>query len=311
MLKFDGASETVPAALLLTLPVSPSNRPSHDPSRMLLRLLTVALFLLGTAALRGADYRWDFRTEHFDNLSLVPLGPGAVNLLRPTPRGLQISLPVGKPAAFIGFSPRFKVRGDFDISMSFEIEQVTTPESGHGSGVSIYLTTESPGQPAANLGRLRRIGGKNVFNTFTANVVEDRRQTAVKLFDTTAESGTLCIRRIGPEVVYMISEGSDPSRELVSTPFDTADVILIRFGVNQSDPQSFVRAYVQEISISADELPHLPSEQDRTAQLYRPAYQLPPKPPDRTWIWSLVAAGLIGAAGGVWIMRRLRRQRSG
>jgi hypothetical protein len=283
----------------------------HDNSQMLLRLTTLVLLLVTTAVLRGAEYRWDFRTGHFDNLSLEPHGKGAVNLLRPTERGLQISLPVGKPSGFVGFAPRFKVRGDFEISLTFEIEQMTTPESGYGSGVSIYVTTESEGQPAANLGRMRRVGGKDVLSTFTANAVDGKRQTSVKLFDTTADSGTLRIQRTGAEVIYLVSEEGGPVRQLISTPFDTGDVILLRFGVNQSDPQSFVRACVQEISITADELPHLPSEQDRTAQLYRPAFKPPPTPPDRTWIWTLVAAGLIAAAGGYWIVQRLRGQRFG
>ena len=289
---------------------SPWERHGSGLHGRLLRLICGALLLLlGGGVLPGAEYKWDFRTGHFDNLSLEPLGKGAVNLLRPTPRGLQISLPVGKVSPFVGFAPRFKLRGNFDISMKFEIEQLSTPESGSGSGVSIYVTTETEGQPAANVGRLRRVAGKDVFNTFTAQVVEGRRQTSVKLFDTSAESGTLRIQRIGAEVTYLVSEADGPFRPLLSTPFDTGDVSLLRFGLNQSDPQSVVRARVQEISIIADELPHLPSEQDRTAQLYRPAYQPVPTPEDRTWIWSLAAAGMVGTLSGLWLLRRSRRRR--
>lgn len=275
----------------------------------LLRLCAGAVLLLASARLPGAEYRWDFRTGHFDNLSLEPLGKGAVNLLRPTPRGLQLTLPIGKTAPFVGFSPRFKLRGNFEISMAFTIEQMTTPESGSGSGVSIYVTTETPGQPAATVGRLRRVGDKNVYNTFTATVDDGERRTSVKLFETSADSGTLRMQRIGEEVTYSVAEAGGPVRELVTVPFDAADVILLRFGLNQSDPQSSVRAYVHEITIQADELPHLPSEQDRTAQLYRPAYQPPPTPADHTWIWSLAAAGAVGAAGGVWAWRRTLQRR--
>lgn len=50
-------------------------------------------------------YAWDFRNGHFDNLSLVPMGPGAVNLLRPSRDGLQIIIPAGYDVKTVGFSP--------------------------------------------------------------------------------------------------------------------------------------------------------------------------------------------------------------
>ena len=74
--------------------------------------VTIVVFAAPTAPNALADfYSWDFLTGEFDNVSLTPFGDGAVNLARPTKKGLRLRLPVGEKTAGIGFATRFQVRG--------------------------------------------------------------------------------------------------------------------------------------------------------------------------------------------------------
>ncbi|MBD3675224.1 MAG: DUF1583 domain-containing protein [Planctomycetaceae bacterium] len=275
---------------------------------MRMRFLLAIFFTVAATSLSADDYTWDFRNGHFDNLSLVPIGSGAVNLLEPTAEGLRITAPAGYAVRTVGFSPRFRIRGDFEILVDFTILKWTQPEDGYGSGPTIYLSMGKTDDPAASIGRKIRTDGRDVFALFAARVEEGQRIPSAKLFDAPQQSrrtGRLQLKRTGHEITYSVADRKYASvRELATLPVSDADVTLTRIGVEQSDPQSFVAMILHNISIHADELPDLPSEQSRTAQLYRPRYLPPEEPKSNRWIWQTAVALLLTCGFGFWLWKR-------
>lgn len=274
--------------------------------------LIVAACCLGLSMpASGADYSWDFRKGRFDNRSLVPLGPGAVNLLRPTTEGLRIGVPAGHNVKTVGFSPRFKISGDFHVKIEFTLLNRTRPKAGYGSGPTIYVSMGSTQDAAASLGRQLRPDGRDVYGVFAARIEEGQRIPTAKLFDIpdapSSTSGRLELKRVGEELTYSVADTSlGSSRPLATLPVSAADVTLIRVGVTQSDPQSAVAMVLHRIDIVATDLPHLPSEQARTSQLYRPRYQPPIVAKSYRWLWQSLAGVLMTIGLAIWLWRRPR-----
>jgi hypothetical protein len=276
------------------------------------QVLLGAAYVVVSASAQAATYEWDFHNGHFDNVSLVPMGNGAVNLLAPTNAGLRITVPAGHDIKAVGFSPRFTLRGDFEITAEFTIVSRTPPKSGHGTGPSVYLSTGSTQDPAASLGRLLRPDGRDIHGLFAARLDEGKRIPTAKLINVPnakSMTGKLQLRRTKDQITYSTADGRGSAlRELATLPFSDGEVTMLRIGVSQSDSQSGAVVVLHNVKIEAAELPHLPSEPSRTGQLYRPRYQAPPAPPSRRWLWqSLVALGVALAAGLWWRKTRMGR----
>ncbi len=279
---------------------------------MIARLILAGTFALTASSVSAASYSWDFRNGHFDNLSLAPMGSGAVNLLRPTTDGLRITVPAGYDVKSVGFSPRFKISGDFAITVEFTLLNRTQPKAGFGSGPNIYLSMGSTKDAAASLGRQLRPDGRDVYGVFAARVDDGQRVPTAKLFNvppaaTTSKTGKLQLQRVKNEITYSVADDyySTP-RPLVTLPVSDADVTLVRVGLSQSDVQSAAAVVLHNIRIEASELPQLPSEQSRTAQLYRPRYQPPPAPKSYRWLWQSLVALLVTGGFALWLWRRRR-----
>ncbi|MBI1313913.1 DUF1583 domain-containing protein [bacterium] len=277
---------------------------------ILLPVCLAGLIASATSTLLAATYSWDFRNGNFDNLSLVPIGAGAVNLLKPTSDGLRISVPAGHAIRTVGFSPRFRISGDFEIEIDFTLLKRTQPESGYGSGPNIYLSMGSTDDPAASLGRSLRPDGRDVYGVFAARVEDGKRLPKARLFDVpdrTSRTGRLHLKRTKNEITYSIADSREAAlRELDTLPVSDADVTLCRVGLAQSDPQSAAEIILHSIRIEATELPQLPSEQSRTAQLYRPRYLPPETPRSYRWLWQSMAALLVASAFITWLWKRRR-----
>jgi hypothetical protein len=135
---------------------------------MSMSIRTVAILLLAAPTASADFYAWDFLTGDFDNKSLTPFGDGAVNLARPTDKGLRLQLPLGEKTAGIGFATRFQLRGDFEITMRYRIDRIEKPQHGWGAGPSLYLTTVTDNQPATSLSRMSRKDDREIYSIFRA-----------------------------------------------------------------------------------------------------------------------------------------------
>ncbi|HTU93194.1 MAG TPA: DUF1583 domain-containing protein, partial [Gemmataceae bacterium] len=194
----------------------------------------------------------------------------------------------------VGLVSQFGIRGDFEITMTFEILRLDKPAGGNGAGVSIYVSTASLTQEAATLGRFIRPDGDQVFLCHRATTPpgEERRHEG-KSSPTTALSGNLRLVRKGTALSYQVAEGNRSEfQELYQTEWAAEDLETIRFAADNGGSPTVIDAYIKAIGIRADE--------------FGPAR---PVPPPFRWSFEmtmLLMATLL-ACGGLWLWRRWRR----
>ena len=194
------------------------------------------------------------------------------------------------------------------MSIDYSIKNWTQPESGFGSGPTIYISMGTTDDPAASINRRLRPDGRDVYGVFAARIEEGNRIPTAKLFDVPNKSvmdGKLQIQRINGEIIYSAADDLQSEfHELAKLLVSDSDVSLVRMGLEQSDPKAAATVLLHRINLEADELPHLPSEQARTALLYRPRYLPPEEPISYRWLWQTLVALLVGGITGIWMWRR-------
>jgi hypothetical protein len=248
------------------------------------------------AAAPGAEFMQDFRGHRFDPRFFRPTGVHTPRTVRAGPGGLRITLPADHNSKLpVGVVPRLRVRGDFEITVAFEILQVDKPKAGHGAGVSIWITMVSPTKEAATIARVVRPSGERVFTSHRASTPpgEKRVHRGGKPMPTEALSGKLRLVREGALLSYQVAEGGGKAfRELYQTELGTEDLDLVRFAADNGGSPTLVDVRINGVSIRADDFPSGPPE----------------GPPTRRALW--LAAGLavlLLAAGGCWLWWRRAR----
>ena len=269
--------------------------------------VTAASFSTLAAEADSRELYFSFLDEQFDNESLIPLGRGIVRLLQPRPEGLLFNLPTGYQLNAVGISPRFQIRGDFEITASYEVPAWKYPESGYGMGPSLYLKMHDEQESAIILGRLLRPKHKHVFSATLSTTGDSKRNYDVKLYDAKSDSGQLKLIREGGLLKFLVSDGENASfRELREVELGTADVDLLRLGVQQSEIKTPVQVLWKELTLKAESFPNHPDSQAKGAQYHVPSYHPAPQPTSLSLYWSLLAGGalllLLGTV--VWVKKR-------
>lgn len=282
------------------------------PFPPLLRIAALAGLLPAVAmpmAASAEEYYRDFRSDGFDNRALKPFGRGATSLVKETPEGIVISMPGRSEVKLLGLAPRFKVRGDFEITVSYKVLAWTRAKKGSGIGPSLYVAASGPAKAAAEMGRLHG-ARRDIVSTFSAVNVDGERRKSARRFPAESTAGRLRLRRRGTRLTFEHSEAAAgaPFRVLAETEFGVDELRLVRIAVKQVAPPASARVAIQSLRIRADVLPHRPSASAPTAKLYRPTYSDPP--PEKTpwpvaWLAAGVAALVLVVA--IWSVRRRRR----
>lgn len=235
----------------------------------------------------ATKYETDFRDAKFDNEFLIPTSQGNASLTRPDKDGIHLSSSPGKVVSNLGFGPRFKVKGDFEITAAFTVIRSPQPKDGFGSGAVIQIGTNSPDRPSAVMGRLSRKDGKQIVSTFAAVGTGDQRKTSVRMFPTEASECRFRVARTGSTLQFSILENpAGTFRTLSSAPFDSNDVNLLRFGLQQSDAQSDVEVVWHDLQIQAAELTGLPGTLAEGEKQHRPKLEYHPPPAPFPWGWA-------------------------
>ncbi|WP_198000454.1 DUF1583 domain-containing protein [Gimesia alba] len=251
---------------------------------------------------------FSFLGEQFDNELLVPLGRGTVRLLEPQSDGLLFNLPTGYQLNAVGVSPRFQIRGDFEIIASYEVPAWKNPESGYGMGPGLYLRMHDEKESAVNIGRLLRPKQKHVFNATLSTTEDEKRKHDVKLFEAKADSGKLKLVREGSLLTFSVMDGGDGAfRELREVELGTADVELLRLGAQQSDVKTPVQVLWKDLFLKAASFPNHPDSLAKGERQHVPRYQPAPQPESISLYWSVLGGvGLLLVLGTVvWGKKRV------
>jgi Protein of unknown function (DUF1583) len=261
---------------------------------LLARLAAMLLSGLGAVpSASAAEIGQDFRGKPYDPRLFLPTGPGFATAIRSDRQGLRIVLPPEhgmKPPVGIVF--RTGLKGDFEITMEFEVVDVKGPKEGRGAGPSLYLTMVSPTQEAATTGWKLLPDGDMVFYSHHASTpIGGKREHYVSSTPAKGRSGRLRFVRTGSTLAYLAAEGnSDPFREIDQFDIGKDDVNGVRVAADNGGSPTLVDVRIKSVKVVADELG------DPT----------PLPPPSSRWpLWlAAVAAVAAGGAYGAWRSRR-------
>lgn len=243
-------------------------------------LLTVALGQMND------EFHQDFRSGDL-HPGLSRFGPNVDRVMRDDSGGLRIALPPNRASGeAVGIEPRFRVSGDFELTLTYELLDVKPPESGMGSGVKIWAKVDGSQFQAVTLSHMLTPAGESVFEALLATGdVPAEREFQRNRQPATARRGRLRISRQADSLSFLVAEDrSEEFQQLHSAVAFTGDLMGLRISANTSGATSALTVRLVDLQIRADALPGKPVA--------------PPKRwPWKTILFSLIGVACVGAAG--------------
>jgi len=180
-----------------------------------------------------AEFHQDFRGGELDRRALMLVGGDAEKLVKAERGGLRVRIPAGldKPAA-VGITPRFYIRGDFEITATFEIIKADTPIRGYGVAAALWVETDTPTAEAVTIerGTIPREGER--FTSTRISGPEKARKYDVRRARAGFPSGKLRMARVGTKVTTSYADGDRPFRELRTVELGPEEITLARMGAD-------------------------------------------------------------------------------
>jgi uncharacterized protein DUF1583 len=238
--------------------------------------------------------------------------------------GVRITMPAGQgklPTA--GVAANFQVKGDFQITASFEVLKAQQPTEGYGVGVSIYAAIDSNAGDAISLAR--RVDVKRQANflsdRMTPNPAKGGSDHDVKIRPAGAATGKLRIQRVGAMVRFLIAEGESvdfapifqDDQKRIDAEIGTADIRYFQIGGDAGDSEAALDLRLLDLTVEAEDLPGLIA----TARRAPPAWMLKAKgtdvqPTAASSHWPMILGSLGASIGllvigvGAWLLLRRR-----
>jgi hypothetical protein len=216
------------------------------------------------------QHRFEGSTERPPELKLF--GPQAEQEVRFEPAGLRITVPAGSfgPRPKTGLVTTFGVKGDFDITLSFEVlEEQGAANAERLTGLLLEVVPQRSGeldleqwikssQNRASLSRNVSWGGATLFRsclTLWDGNAGKEEQLPWKELPTQARAGKLRLVRTGSELAYYVAQGPDDNFLLLhKAPFGDSDLRQVRMVVTTGGPEASLSARVTEFRIRAESL---------------------------------------------------------
>jgi serine protease Do len=202
-----------------------------------------------------ARFHQDFRAADYRGETLLPLGAGEVYR---DDKGLRIIFPTGRgKLRDSGVFTTFSVRGDFEVTMSFEILKADQPKDGRGVGPLLYAGNQTEND-AVVLARRLLPDGKAVFVADRVQHVQGKSTHQIKNLPSTATTGKLRLERQGATVRYCVCEGDNPEFVTVAeVDFGKADVYAIQVVGSTGGSDGGLDLRLFEFTVRAEDLPGL------------------------------------------------------
>jgi len=206
-----------------------------------------------------AQRRFDFRNSQFDRNLLRFNDAEAEQYIKATPDGLLVSVPAGKPREEAGIVPKLTVRGDFEITASFEIRELARPDAGYGVGPQIWVSAAGKEEEAVSLSRRLRVkegDGYTVHRAFFKEGADGRkREQTARMYATKARAGQLRLVRFGDVLRYLVVDAENKEfRQLGQIHFSTADIKMIDIALKLQGASTAATILWQDFTIRAEGL---------------------------------------------------------
>lgn len=184
-------------------------------------------------------------------------GPNPAAAIRAERGGLRITLPAKRPdTGPVGLHASFRICGDFEITVSYELLAAEKPESGLGSGVSTWCWIAGDPPHTVSLGQFARPNNDNqIYSQVTSQVDDSDRPFQRECRDATARRGRLRLSRRESTLQLLAADGgSDEFQEIQSMEVGTGDIEKLRISATTSNQPVGVSVRLNELSIRSDML---------------------------------------------------------
>jgi hypothetical protein len=249
-----------------------------------------------------AVFHKDFRAGNFDPEVLQSVGRGVER----DAKGLKLVLDADPDSPHqAGFDTAFPVRGDCEITVSYEVLGGDRPKTGYGVGVGLYAPIDPATQDAVSLARRLMPDGTVQFASDRMTPVDGKVRHQVKTLPSSSPEGKLRLERVGPTLRYLVADGPDaPFVPIEEVELGTADLCYVRVEGNAGGSEAALDARVLDFSVRAAGLPGLPDAGPAPGQA-------PTRTARRGWLAAAVLMTLLVvlAVLGQWLWARRRRRR--
>jgi hypothetical protein len=235
------------------------------------RRFTLALFV-AICALTASGPRWSFAQEPvkqervlldlhkpLDQLTRLSLfGPSVEAIARTSDRGLDFTVPAGRAnTGNLGVEWQGRLRGDFDVSVGYELIAVGEPLPQYGAGVSLRIWYEGPVTLSTVLTRSKRPEGERMVAQQTRKEGEVKEQYLnTRFIPATGPRGRLRMARAGSRVRFLAAEAGD-YREIQALEIGSDDVHRVQLICTTHYTPIALEACFTDLDIRADRI--LPS----------------------------------------------------
>jgi Protein of unknown function (DUF1583) len=203
-----------------------------------------------------AEYHQDFRGGKFDNKTLRLVGGRAEELVTAERDGLRIRMPAGRknPAA-VGVVPRFRIRGDFEITATFTILAADNPIRGYGVAATLWAETDTLTEEAVTIERGIIPNEGERFTSTRISGPQENRKYDVRRARAKSRSGKIRMERVGSMVTTSYADGDQPFRKLRTVELGPEELALVRAAAETGVSDHAVDVQFEELTIRAQALP--------------------------------------------------------
>ena len=260
-----------------------------------------ALLLLSWFGQTGAEFHQDFRSDAELHLALSLFGPNAFEAVQKDAEGLRITLPSGRAeVGAVGVQPKFRLSGDFEITLLYAMGEVETPGSGIGSGVKIWGKIASTPPQMMTLAHLVSPANEARWvSIFASEGLDKKTQLRHHRLRPDLKTGRLRLIRTGNVLSFQTAAGEEEGsfHALYRTKVSPGDVQVVRIQANTHGAPSGVSLRLLELTVRADRLLGIVEEEMEVGDVW-------------VWVvsWVLVLS-LLGAGGFVLWNRWVRVDR--
>src|SRR5262249_8575557 len=151
----------------------------------------------------------------------------------------------------------FGVRGDFEVTASFEVLRAERPRDGGDVGPELYLRTVDGWDSYAAMGRmLRASAAEPQLLIAWGEKGDDKTQHHSNRERTDLKAGRFRISRVGSTVHYSVApKDSDAFREVSRNEFGTKDLHTVRIMARVDESPAALDVLWKDLTIRAESLP--------------------------------------------------------
>jgi hypothetical protein len=260
---------------------------------------------------------FDFRSglEKYPALSLQTFDVATV--VKTDEEGLRIILPGGQgDTRPVKLRLGHRLRGDFNIVLSYELLKVGAPVPKYGAGVVMRAWFDAPSSPSAMVSRFRQSTGEDRFGAHKTIKGPDGKDEYVnnRHDKPSTSKGKLRLARTGPTVQYLVADDGREFKTILSAEFGTGDIQVLDVDCHTMYAPIALDVRLKELVLEADDFPDglpfagnpaVPPE-DVVSSTGAPQ----PKGLLTAVMLSVLTLFALGAMG-VWLVTRRRRATAG